>query len=190
MSDHHDEIADEDEKDVKEQGVHKDGSPDSADCKDHDPSSRPRMPMDEISTSAGPAAPRGRRRESIVLLQARNDVADLAGAAESTQATLNDLEALLASLKSSSVLAPQPLTPRCPAAAGQEEEAEEQEEVEASGGMQGLQTNRPKKERTKSRYMDVSRWDLKVGCSQRRSVGAVRPRLPSDTGCSEVSCLG
>ena len=105
------------EKELKEEGPGEDSGAEHA----HEVASES---MDAAAT-AGPRAPGagGRRRESLVLMATAEQASVLTSAAAATDATISDLEALLASIKSSNVLGPPvvALTPRAPKQAREED---------------------------------------------------------------------
>ena len=128
-----------------------------------------------------PRTTRGRRRESLVLLHTHQQASDLANQAMTTANTLNDLEALLASLKTSTALAPPLSTPRARIEDSTSDDDSGGEDVgdnRTSPQTQAESTEkRPKKDRRKSRYMEVrpcssgaaawgcaQAWSLRGGC--------------------------
>ena len=106
-----------------------------------------------------PAQPpvRARRRESLVLLHSQVQASELASAALNTDKTINELEALLASLKTSHVPEqPQPQTPRQPRVVIAESSGDEESDGDEPATAE--RKHRPHSEvapRRKSRYMEV-----------------------------------
>lgn len=136
-------------------------------------------PVQEVSEPADagkkpPPQVKSRRRESLVLLVTAQQAEDLAEQGNKAENTINDLEALIASLKASKVLAPQPtlfLTPRSSCVKfedrGKGDDAEKgkvesSEKEHLDGGEDSAEEDKPRlvarpssKIRRKSRYMEV-----------------------------------
>jgi len=102
---------------------------------------------------------KGRRRESLVLLVTSQQAEALAEQGNKTESSINDLEALIASLKSSKVLAPQPTT--CVQTGSHIKEENETAESPGAEEESGEDEKRTvtkmssSKIRRKSRYMEV-----------------------------------